>query len=509
MKPTLLKIFYILALLVLAGGLLVYAARQKSFWEDESFTATFAKVDPSEILQGGMAWDVHPPLYLYLIGQWGRQFGFNEIGLRSFSILCTMVALLLTYKLALDLLGEREALIGTALTAFMPLVIMFGHNARYYSLAMVLALLAAWSALRFVKPRQALYLLIYILTCAAFLYLIIAAVVVLAACNLWWLARWLMQKEKRQIGSLLLWLFAQVVIVGLYLPGLRIFQSVTGRFSNLAQVGNLWVELIKRAGYYSFVSAVGETISPANPFAWLGVSIVIGVAIYALWKNWRRMNFWLPVSFFVIIAVVNLIITFNVAVSATWQNLTYRGLYAYPFLMIWLGAGFASMKVRWVGVSVAALLVVFMVGTFNYLTGRQYLRPVYSVPWNQIFQRIQQESGKETLVICGYGDSSCFYYADRYGFGQHNLGNWTSQKPQNPAELWYIQTNLGRIEASDNLLASQEEFLAEMTRRYPNPMVYNYAPQDPSIRSLKARFLNRDENEYRVIVHKFIRPQNP
>ena len=504
MKPTLLKILYILALLIVAGGLLVFAAEQKSFSEDESFTATFAQRDPGELLQG-VAWDVHPPLYLYLIGQWGRYFGFNELGLRSFSILCMLTALLLTYKLALDLLGEREALIAITLTAFMPLIIMFGHNARYYSLAVLLALLAAWSAVRFDKPRQALFPLLYVISAVAFLYLIFAAAVVLVACNLWWLTRWFWQRGKHRVASLLLWLVAQAIIVALYLPGVRIFQSVTKRFSELAQVGNLWIELIKRAGYYGFVSAVGETISPVNPLAWLGVLIVVGVAIYALVKNWRRLNFWLPVSFFIIIAIANLLITFNAAVSATWQNLTYRALYAYPFLMIWLAAGFAQLKIRWAVVSGVALLLVFMMGIFNYLSGRQYLRPVYSVPWKQIFQQIQQEGGKEALVVCGFGDSSCYYYAERYGYGENNLSNWNAKTAGNPTEIWYIQSNLGRVDGYGDLPAQQEAFLAEMALRYPDSSVYDYAPQDPSIRSLKARIFHQDDYEYRVNVRKFYR----
>lgn len=504
------RTLYILGLLVVVAVMLFAAANQKSFWEDEAFSALFAQRDPSELLQG-LSWDVHPPLYLFIAGQWGRLFGFDELGLRSFSILCTLAALLLTYKLGRDLFNERLGLVAITLLAFTPLLVMYGHSARYYALSLVLALLAAWSAYRFERPRQALFLGLYILSGTAFLYLLFAAAVVLAACNLWWLARWIFGKHdqiasgKRSIGGLVLWLAAQVVIVGLYLPGLRALQTVTGVFSELAEVSNWLVEIVKRAGYYGFVSAVGETLSPSKPLAWLGVALVIGLAIYAIWKNLRSLNFWLPVSFFVIITAANLLVTFNVAVSVTWQNLTYRALYAYPFLMIWLAAGLVKMKARSAIVAGAALLVVFLFGIFNYFTNQQFLRPVFTVPWNEIFQRIQQQASPEALVVCGYGDSSCTYYAGRYGFGQHDLYNWGSQADQDYPEVWYVQTNLGRTQAYGDLPEQQAALLDELGRRFPQSAVYNYAPQDASIRDLKARFMQQDDYEYRLVLHRFYR----
>jgi hypothetical protein len=199
-------------------------------------------------------------------------------------------------------------------------------------------------------------------------------------------------------------------------------------------------------------------------------------------------------------------VTFNVAVSATWQNLTYRALYAYPFLMIWLGAGFASMKRRWAVVSGAAVALVFVVGIFNYFTNRQFIRPVFTVPWSAIFERIQGEAKPGALVLCGFGDSSCYYYADRYGLGQDSLNNWADLANKQYSEVWYIQTNLSREDLYGDQPAQQAAFFDEMARRFPLDSTYNYAAQDPSIRWLKAKFLNQDDFEYRVNLRRFFGP---
>ncbi len=503
MNSTLWKTIYILALLILAGSLLFAGAAQKSFWEDEAFSAVFAQKDTSELLQG-LAWDVHPPLFLIMINQWGKVFGFDELGLRSLSILWALAALLLTYKLTLDLLGERAALIAITLMAFNPLILMFASNARYYSMAMFLALLASWGALRFKQPKQAGWLLVYVLSSAAFLYLLFAAAAVLVAANVWWLSRWLLQKKTRSAASLALWGIAQLAVVGLYLPGLRILQSVGGRFAQLAEINNWLVEIVKRTGYYAYVSAVGETLSPLNPLAWVGVILVLALVIYGLWKNWRSLEFWLPVVFVLLPAGANLLLTFNAAVSQTWQNLPYRALYVYPFLMIWLAAGLVRMKLPWAAGVGAVLLAVYALGIFNYFTNRQFLRPVYTVPWRSIFEQIQAESAPGELVVCGFGDSSCYYYSERYGFGQNDLNNWGNLARQTYPQIWYIQTNLGRGEAYGNQPALQQTFLEDMTSKYNLERQIDFAPQDSGIRRLKARFLNQEDYAYRVNLLRFM-----
>jgi uncharacterized membrane protein len=494
MKKRSITFLYLSLLLFVSGGLLFLAASQKSFWEDEAFTAIFSQQSPAELFKG-LAWDVHPPFYLFLAGQWGRVFGFNEIGLRSFSILAALIALLLTYKLAKDLLGERIGLISVTLLAFYPLFVMYGHNARYYSLAMVFALLSAWSTYRFTSLRSSFFLVLYVLSGVGFLYLLFAAVSVLAVCNLWWLVRWIKIKHNKLI-LLILWILAQAAIIGSYIPGLRAMAGVTGRFSQLAEVGNWLVEILKRLGYYGFVSAVGETISPLNPIAWVGIILVIGLAALAVIKSWRNFNFWMPVLFFSIITLANLAVTFNTAVSQTWQNLTYRALYAYPFLMIWLGVGFSQLKGRWAWLVGAALGVLLITTNVNYFTNHQFMRPIYTVPWKAIFTRIQNERLPDSTVICGSGDTSCFYYAGQFGFPQNNSADAVNS--QSASEVWFIRTNLGREDASSEQVKAQNDFLSKLAQLYPHSTIYNYAPQSPSIRWLKSKLLNQEDYEYRV-----------
>lgn len=144
-------------LLLMAIGFQLAAALQKSFWEDEAFTATVAQQDLSDVVVT-VTKDVHPPLYLVVISSWEKIFGSSELALRMFSILCVILTLLLTYKLTVEILDDRAGIVVMVLFSLSPLYIMFGHNARYYPLAAALSMMVTLSLLLYLRTNHIGYL---------------------------------------------------------------------------------------------------------------------------------------------------------------------------------------------------------------------------------------------------------------------------------------------------------------------------------------------------------------
>jgi 4-amino-4-deoxy-L-arabinose transferase-like glycosyltransferase len=145
------KKLFLVGLMLVAVGFQVTAALQKSFWEDEAFTATVAQQDLSSVLVT-ITKDVHPPLYLVVISSWEKIFGSSELALRMFSILCVILTLLLIYKLTVEILDDRAGIVVMVLLSLSPLYIMFGHNARYYALAAALSMMVTLSLLLYLRP---------------------------------------------------------------------------------------------------------------------------------------------------------------------------------------------------------------------------------------------------------------------------------------------------------------------------------------------------------------------
>jgi uncharacterized membrane protein len=502
LKGNLGKSLFVILCVAFFAGLLATASQVKSLWEDEVFIVNYSQ-QSLEKLAVTASWENHPPTYLYMAHYWGEWFGYDANGLRSMSILFAVIGLLFTYLLARDILGERTARITLLLTAIMPLLVMFSHNARYYSLAFALAMLVAFSMNRFAGPGKILYLLLYVASGAALLYLIFSGASVLLAANAWWLLRWLRDKTRRNFLSLLMWFLAQVAIILLYLPGWNQLFAVSERFSQIVELENQIIEIAKRAMYFGFVASVGESISPLNPISWVGILAVVTICIYAIFRNRKNLNLWLPILFFLLITGINLVFTFSSAIAQTWQNVSYRALYAIPFLMIWIAAGIASMKPRLAWVAGGILCAIYALGVVNYLTNRQMIRPVYSVPWQTIFMDIQEKAQPGALVLCGNGDNSCNYYSTRAGFSDNFLGNWEKQKANEFPEVWFVLTNLGR---EDDRKEFQEEVLDELEQLYPAQDRVNYAKQDPGIRRLKSLMTDQEDYEFRVNVIRFYQP---
>jgi uncharacterized membrane protein len=483
---------FLAALALLAG-----AAAQKSFWEDEAFTARIAQNNLDNVLDA-TARDVHPPLYLLLVSQWGALFGYEELGLRSLSVLFALATLVLAYKLAAEAAGPRAGLFTLAVLAFSPLFVMYAHNARYYSMTAAFSLLAVYTTYRFQVTRRWPYLLVYILSGTLLLYLLFAAAAVLLACNLWWLISWWRERPR---SGIIAWFLAQAAVMLLYLPGYRIFASVLEKGGGFPSTLVDWLlEIFKRVAYLGFVFSVGETYSPLNPLAWLGLLLVATLAVVALLRRARKVGLWLALIVLLAVALANIVISLDSTVATTWQNISYRAFYGLPFLAIVVGVGLSSLEPRPSLAISALLLVVYAAGMGNYFSNRQFIRPIYAVPWRQIFTQIRAQAPPDAVVICNRSDYACPYYAGRFGFERYVPTDWESLAANRPSELWWLNSNLGLSRYDED---PELAILKQVQTAYADFEVYNYGLQEASIRWIKSDLMGQQDYEYRLNVYKF------
>jgi hypothetical protein len=143
------------------------------------------------------------------------------------------------------------------------------------------------------------------------------------------------------------------------------------------------------------------------------------------------------------------------------------------------------------------------VGIYNFFTGAQYLRPIFTVPWRTVFQEIRDHAQPGAFVVCGEGDEACGYYSNRYGFGNLSLSDWQVSTNGKAQEIWWIDINLGRTDPSKE---REKATLDQLAREYAAVSKTGYGKQDPSIRQLRSKFMGQDNYEYRVVVYRFYYP---
>ncbi len=227
-----------LVTLLVAAGLRVYRLSGQSLWSDEGNSVALAGRSFAEIARR-TAFDIHPPLYYWLLKIWVTLFGNSEIGLRSLSVVLGVILVYLIGLLGTRLFSPRVGRVAALIAALSPLQVYYAQEARMYMLLTVLGTLTVLLAValfkRYVTPPHSLLTplgIFYILTVTAGLYThyaypLILIVVNLAALYLFWRHQGLplpnLQSPISNLQSPLLhWLLIHLLPLLLYLPWLPI-----------------------------------------------------------------------------------------------------------------------------------------------------------------------------------------------------------------------------------------------------------------------------------------------
>jgi mannosyltransferase len=126
----------LLAAILLAFALRVYALDGPALRGDEAFSVLFARHAPGEMFRLFTAsTEPHPPLSFLVLHYWGRWAGESEYALRFTSVCAGVLVVPLMYVLGRTLWGGQVGLVAAALLAFNPFYIWHAQEARMYAMS--------------------------------------------------------------------------------------------------------------------------------------------------------------------------------------------------------------------------------------------------------------------------------------------------------------------------------------------------------------------------------------
>ncbi len=147
----------LLALAVVVGltGAFVQLDRS-SLWYDELFTAwvTTADANPLEVWHR-ITTDLHPPVYYVTTYIWSLLFGVGDAGLRSYSAVCAVGAVLVLFFGLRPVLSRQGRLVAAALATGSRDWFYMAQNARSYALCLLLGALLIWLTVEVLRDRGA------------------------------------------------------------------------------------------------------------------------------------------------------------------------------------------------------------------------------------------------------------------------------------------------------------------------------------------------------------------
>lgn len=237
----------------------------------------------------------HTPLYFLLVHGWAKLWGSNVVAMRSFSVLCSIGAIVLMYRLASRLFDSTLAgSIAATLITLSPYFVSYAQEARPYSLWSVMLLWSAltlWSAMARSSPQRWLH---YGLSVTLSLYTSLLSVLVLLgqAVYVWWQGN---SKQRQGFGLV-------VAIAGIaFLPWLVVGSYQWSRLQANTEWMRQSIGLLPMLIIWLYSLVIIFFDAPVVLSAPLVVAIkgltalltlaVIGAAIAGLWKYAPKVKF--------------------------------------------------------------------------------------------------------------------------------------------------------------------------------------------------------------------------
>ncbi len=144
----------LLLVLLLATALRFYCLDRQSLWADEGNSVALAGRSLADITYRA-AYDIHPPLYYYLLHFWVRLFGSSEFAVRSLSAVIGVLLVGLTFLLGRHFFDSQVGLVAAFLSAISPFQVYYSQEARMYILLAALSALSVYFLFRFMKEEAA------------------------------------------------------------------------------------------------------------------------------------------------------------------------------------------------------------------------------------------------------------------------------------------------------------------------------------------------------------------
>lgn len=369
--------WWLVPVLLLGFALLVDDLINPSLWSDEGWTiAATDDTTPGEIVGDWVKPDVHPPLFFLGLRGWRIFTGDTIFEMRYFSVLISIVGVVLAFRLGKALFGSRAGLFAGLFYALHDLVNVFTHEVRHYPLQMALVTLAMWLYWRFFRRPTRKNGLAFALAGAALIYthywggLILIGMGLHALITQW--GRW---TDFRRL------LYGFLAIALLYLPWLPIlYHQITverpGGLPHALENSN-WVY---RVLLYQLVGI--------PEWFWLILAVVGAMGAYAAvpvrWKPSKASL--LPL----IVAV--LAPGLSILLNTRYETLSFRALAVIvPVVIVLAAHGLAQFRPREQTVMVVFILAFGLTSTSA--------GPVERPPWPEIADYLATHSDASDVLL--------------------------------------------------------------------------------------------------------------
>lgn len=367
----------VLAVLLLTAALQIIDLDNVSLWADEGWTiAATSEESPVDIITEWVAIDVHPPLFFLELYVWRQFTGDTIFEMRYFSVLITLMATTVTYKMGKSLFDSPLAGI---LAAFFfgvhDLVQVLTQEVRHYPQQQLMTALTLWMFWRFYQRPTRNRGIAFAIAGALLLWSHYWGGLVLVSIALFRLI-----SRRQQLKPFLLSFIGIGLLFAPWLPALY-GQITYERPDGLPHaLDNSWIV---------YKTLAFQIIGIPEIF-WLGLALFgfVGTAFVGKRINWRAIR---PASGLLFLVIV-LTVALSIASNEFYPTLSFRSLaVVVPALAGLVAYGLMLFRPR-----ERFVLIIFIIAQSLFTTSA---KPVERAPWPDVSRFLAQHSTSEDLVL--------------------------------------------------------------------------------------------------------------
>jgi mannosyltransferase len=342
-------------LLLFALGASVWRLGQKNLWLDEAWSWNQATMSVGTLVRSTAADDIHPPLYYVLLKAWAAVFGDSPGGLRSLSVVASLLAMVLAWRLGSRYLARGPLVAALLWLAISPHRLFYAQEARMYALTTAAVLGVCVAYRRWVESEfnRSGALVAFAISGSVAIYLHYFAGLVLVAAWAHFLT--LAAGRSRERGSaspmrrpILAWLVANGAIGAAYLPWLPTAVAQISR-------GQAWRDPVAPSaipgyaaqlvhdwflGYYGTGAGGGSLATVASAAVLLVAAVGLGGLVALVFEKGRHE----PESFLVWVCFLPPIVGLAALPATGYMLLSRYVSFVLPLLIIGIARGLSALR---------------------------------------------------------------------------------------------------------------------------------------------------------------------
>lgn len=420
-------------MLLLSGGVLTYSGltflhiASSSIWFDEAFSAYMTRFNFFDIAKY-TAYDIHPPLYYWVLKLWTMLFGTTDVALRSLSVLFGVAAIIFGFLLVRRLFGRKPATVSLILLVISPMLIRYGQEARMYTMAATITLAATY-VLTFAvqsEKRRKPWIIYGILVGLGMWTHYYTALVWLTH----WAWRYVVVRQTGKRGKALRkafftknWILAHKIAVGSFLIWMPFMAIQLGGI----QGGGFWIGPISASTFTNYMTNLLFYLEHEPAIGLYGTAIALVLALLAafglkLYKTFNKKNRqnYLLITFLAFMPVILLFVLSTPPIHSSFvERYLIPAVIGFSlFAGITLSLGYAKLKKIWRVLAVGVLVVSMIFGIVNvYYYGNYNKNSQTKVTTGDVVKEIQARSRPGEPIIAS--DPWVYYEAVFYDTNDH------------------------------------------------------------------------------------------